>query len=62
MFTFYHYLQRKIINQPLGTVRKDKTANDNLVFEKKILNDKKQCAGHTMLVDLGKDDVGNVHS
>ena len=54
MSTFYHYLQRKIINQSLGTVRKGKTTNDNLVFEKKILNDKKQCAKHIMLLTWGR--------
>jgi len=30
------------------------------MLEKELLNDKKQCAEHIMLVDLGRNDVGKV--
>lgn len=53
--------KRKITNRPLaGTVRRGKTPKEDLVFEKELLNDEKQCAEHIMLVDLGRNDVGKV--
>ncbi|KAL2561291.1 hypothetical protein AAZV13_20G072900 [Glycine max] len=55
------YLQRKITNRPLaGTVRRGKTPKEDIMLEKQLLNDEKQCAEHVMLVDLGRNDVGKV--
>ncbi|XP_052203215.1 anthranilate synthase alpha subunit 2, chloroplastic [Diospyros lotus] len=51
----------KVTNRPLaGTVRRGKTAKEDYVLEKQLLNDEKQCAEHIMLVDLGRNDVGKV--
>lgn len=57
----YFCWQRKITNRPLaGTVRRGKTPKEDLMLEKELLNDEKQCAEHIMLVDLGRNDVGKV--
>ncbi|KAI4305234.1 hypothetical protein L6164_028612 [Bauhinia variegata] len=51
----------KITNRPLaGTVRRGKTPKEDIMLEKDLLNDEKQCAEHIMLVDLGRNDVGKV--
>ncbi|KAI4373408.1 hypothetical protein MLD38_011535 [Melastoma candidum] len=51
----------KVTNRPLaGTVRRGKTPKEDLMLEKELLNDEKQCAEHIMLVDLGRNDVGKV--
>lgn len=51
----------KITNRPLaGTVRRGKTPKEDLMLENQLLHDKKQCAEHIMLVDLGRNDVGKV--
>ncbi|XP_054824974.1 anthranilate synthase alpha subunit 2, chloroplastic-like isoform X3 [Prosopis cineraria] len=51
----------KITNRPLaGTVRRGKTPKEDIMLEKDLLNDTKQCAEHIMLVDLGRNDVGKV--
>ncbi|XP_004497238.1 anthranilate synthase alpha subunit 2, chloroplastic-like [Cicer arietinum] len=53
--------KRKITNRPLaGTVRRGKTPKEDIMLEKDLLNDEKQCAEHVMLVDLGRNDVGRV--
>ncbi|KAJ7964153.1 Anthranilate synthase alpha subunit [Quillaja saponaria] len=53
--------KRKITNRPLaGTVRRGKTHKEDVMLEKELLNDEKQCAEHIMLVDLGRNDVGKV--
>ncbi|KAK6935740.1 Chorismate-utilizing enzyme, C-terminal [Dillenia turbinata] len=53
--------KRKITNRPLaGTVRRGKSPKEDLMLEKRLLNDEKQCAEHIMLVDLGRNDVGKV--
>lgn len=58
---FYFCCQRKITNRPLaGTVRRGKTPKEDLMLEKELLSDEKQCAEHIMLVDLGRNDVGKV--
>ncbi|MGN1089368.1 MAG: anthranilate synthase component I [Huintestinicola sp.] len=51
----------KILNKPIaGTYPRGVTAEEDLEFEKKLLNDPKERAEHTMLVDLGRNDVGRV--
>ncbi|XP_078175678.1 anthranilate synthase alpha subunit 1, chloroplastic-like [Carex rostrata] len=51
----------KIVNRPLaGTIRRGKTEEEDLLREKQLLRDEKQCAEHIMLVDLGRNDVGKV--
>ncbi|KAJ0020623.1 hypothetical protein Pint_32569 [Pistacia integerrima] len=53
--------KNKITNRPLaGTIRRGKTPKEDLMFERELLNDEKQCAEHIMLVDLGRNDVGKV--
>ncbi|KAL7229098.1 hypothetical protein ACSBR2_007735 [Camellia fascicularis] len=56
-----HVKKKKIINRPLvGTSRRGKTSDEDEMLESQPLNDEKQCAEHTMLVDLGRNDVGKV--
>ncbi|KAI5574815.1 hypothetical protein POPTR_010G190600v4 [Populus trichocarpa] len=51
----------RVVNRPLaGTVRRGKTPEEDEVLEEQLLKDPKQCAEHTMLVDLGRNDVGKV--
>ncbi|KAI3408292.1 Anthranilate synthase [Psidium guajava] len=53
--------KKRVTNRPLaGTVRRGKTPKEDLMLEKELLNDEKQCAEHIMLVDLGRNDVGKV--
>nr|AAU84988.1 anthranilate synthase alpha 1 [Camptotheca acuminata] len=53
--------KRKIVNRPLaGTTRRGRTPHEDEMLKKQLLNDKKQCAEHIMLVDLGRNDVGKV--
>ncbi|KAJ0725655.1 putative anthranilate synthase [Helianthus annuus] len=50
-----------VVNRPLaGTVRRGRTPDEDEQLEKMLLSDEKQCAEHTMLVDLGRNDVGKV--
>ncbi|CAL5322629.1 unnamed protein product [Camellia sinensis] len=56
-----HLKKKKIVNWPLaGTSRRGKTSDEDEMLESQLLNDEKQCAEHTMLVDLGRNDVGKV--
>ncbi len=43
-----------------GTRKRGKDENEDLELEKKLLNDPKELAEHTMLVDLGRNDLGRV--
>ncbi|MBN2712775.1 MAG: chorismate-binding protein, partial [Planctomycetes bacterium] len=43
-----------------GTRPRGKTEADDLALEKDLLDDPKELAEHTMLVDLGRNDVGRV--
>ncbi|KAL2555674.1 Anthranilate synthase alpha subunit 1 [Forsythia ovata] len=53
--------KKKIVSRPLaGTIRRGKTPLEDEKLEMTMLKDKKQCAEHIMLVDLGRNDVGKV--
>ncbi len=43
-----------------GTRWRGKTLEEDLQLERDLLNDEKEIAEHTMLVDLGRNDVGRV--
>eukprot|EP00793_Prasinoderma_coloniale_P003451 PRCOL_00006687-RA len=51
----------QVVNRPLaGTRRRGKTAEEDAATEAELLADEKEVAEHTMLVDLGRNDVGRV--
>ena len=43
-----------------GTRPRGKTVAEDLALEKDLLSDEKEIAEHTMLVDLGRNDIGRV--
>ena len=43
-----------------GTVPRGVTEEEDIALEKSLISDPKECAEHTMLVDLGRNDVGKV--
>ncbi|MCH5184919.1 MAG: anthranilate synthase component I [Oscillospiraceae bacterium] len=43
-----------------GTRPRGKTLEEDIALEKELLADKKEIAEHTMLVDLGRNDIGRV--
>lgn len=50
-----------VVNRPIaGTIKRGSTNEEDLANEKKLINDPKERAEHTMLVDLGRNDVGKV--
>lgn len=50
-----------ILNRPIaGTIKRGATRDEDIKNEKKLLGDPKERAEHTMLVDLGRNDVGKV--
>ncbi|WP_433742600.1 anthranilate synthase component I [Falsibacillus pallidus] len=52
---------RTLTTNPIaGTRRRGKTQEEDLFFEKELLNDEKELAEHKMLVDLGRNDIGRV--
>ncbi|VFQ99468.1 unnamed protein product [Cuscuta campestris] len=52
---------RQVVNRPLaGTSKRGKTHEEDIMLEMLLLNDEKERAEHTMLVDLGRNDVGKV--
>lgn len=52
---------RHIMNLPIaGTRRRGATPAEDEALEKELLADEKELAEHTMLVDLGRNDVGRV--
>ena len=40
-----------------GTRPRGKTVEEDMALEKELLADKKEIAEHTMLVDLGRNDI-----
>ncbi|XP_015162644.1 anthranilate synthase alpha subunit 1, chloroplastic-like [Solanum tuberosum] len=53
--------KRRIVNRPLvGTSRRGRTPDEDVMLEMQMLKDEKQCAEHIMLVDLGRNDVRKV--
>ena len=51
----------KVTNRPLaGTRRRGRTVEEDLAMERELLADPKECSEHSMLVDLGRNDVGRV--
>lgn len=52
---------RTVLNRPIaGTIKRGVTQDEDIKNEKKLLSDPKELAEHTMLVDLGRNDVGKV--
>lgn len=43
-----------------GTRPRGMTSEQDLIYEKELLADPKECAEHLMLVDLGRNDIGRV--
>nr|GME13525.1 anthranilate synthase alpha subunit 1, chloroplastic-like [Ipomoea batatas] len=53
--------KNRVVNRPLaGTAKRGKTPEEDVMLEMLLLNDEKERAEHTMLVDLGRNDVGKV--
>lgn len=51
----------KAILRPIaGTNTRGMTKAEDILFEKQLLNDKKELAEHTMLIDLARNDLGRV--
>ncbi len=49
------------VTKPIaGTVPRGKTSDEDKALEKRLLNDPKERAEHSMLVDLGRNDIGRV--
>ena len=43
-----------------GTRKRGRTEQEDLAFEKELLDDEKERAEHNMLVDLGRNDLGRI--
>ncbi|MCX7769793.1 MAG: anthranilate synthase component I [Proteobacteria bacterium] len=43
-----------------GTRKRGRTLEEDRYLEEELLNDKKECAEHVMLVDLGRNDIGRI--
>ena len=51
----------KLYTFPLaGTRPRGKTREEDAALERELLADPKECAGHNMLVDLGRNDLGKI--
>lgn len=52
---------KKVETCPIaGTKKRGATAEEDKALEKELLEDEKELAEHTMLVDLGRNDIGRV--
>ncbi len=52
---------KTVITRPIaGTIKRGMTNDEDALNEKKLCNDPKERAEHTMLVDLGRNDIGKV--
>ena len=52
---------RVVTNRPLaGTRRRGADPEEDRALERELLSDEKECAEHVMLVDLGRNDLGQV--
>ena len=52
---------RRITTKPIaGTIRRGADEAEDRVNQNKLINDEKERAEHTMLVDLGRNDIGKV--
>ena len=50
-----------VITRPIaGTIKRGETHDEDVKNEQQLINDPKECAEHTMLVDLGRNDIGKV--
>jgi anthranilate synthase component 1 len=50
-----------VMTRPLaGTRPRGKSVDEDIILEKELRNDEKECAEHIMLVDLGRNDIGRV--
>ncbi|MCD7741133.1 MAG: anthranilate synthase component I [Ruminococcus sp.] len=50
-----------LVNRPIaGTIKRGETYEQDMANERQLINDPKERAEHTMLVDLGRNDVGKV--
>ena len=50
-----------VLNRPIaGTIKRGATHDEDIKNEQKLLSDPKELAEHTMLVDLGRNDVGKI--
>lgn len=50
-----------IVNRPIaGTIKRGATLAEDEANERRLINDPKERAEHTMLVDLGRNDLGKV--
>ena len=53
--------QGTVITRPIaGTIKRGMTHDEDIENEQKLLGDPKERAEHTMLVDLGRNDIGKV--
>jgi len=59
--TMINVKDKKITLRPIaGTRRRGKNDKDDLKMKNELLSDKKELAEHLMLVDLGRNDVGQI--
>lgn len=51
----------KVVNRPIaGTIKRGETDAEDAKNERQLINDPKERAEHTMLVDLGRNDLGKI--
>lgn len=50
-----------VVTRPIaGTIKRGETQDEDIKNEQQLINDPKERAEHTMLVDLGRNDIGKV--